>query len=232
MRAVFFDAVGTLLVPQPPAYVIYAAVADQHGLAITAGKVRERFHLAYEAEEDADRLSGWVTDEARELQRWQSIVRSTLAGVSDPNACFQMLFEHFSSPAAWRLTPHVELVLGELEKRGLILGIGSNYDSRLKRVLDGFPALDAVRSRTVISAAIGFRKPAVAFFRQLLRIAGCASKELLFVGDDFTNDYLGARSAGLDAVLIIPPSEDTPVPVRRIESLLHLLDKFGPFENR
>jgi putative hydrolase of the HAD superfamily len=60
----------------------------------------------------------------------------------------------------------------------------------------------------VISAAVGYRKPARAFFGEVIRLAGCAAGDVLFVGDDFENDYAGAIDAGLTAVLLGPRAKD------------------------
>jgi putative hydrolase of the HAD superfamily len=73
----------------------------------------------------------------------------------------------------------------------------------------------------VVSAAIGFRKPATKFFEKVVAIAGCSPREVLFVGDDLENDYEGAIAAGLEAVLLDPRGRSS-VP-RRIERLSDLL---------
>jgi putative hydrolase of the HAD superfamily len=144
-RAVFFDAVGTLLFPEPSAPVIYAEVAIRHGLALSPSEVRERFITAYRHEEDADAATGWATSEQRERNRWYRIVTDTLAGVSDPDACYRYLFDHFAQPTAWTLAPDAHEVLTALHGRGLALGLGSNYDERLWSVLAGFPELAPLR---------------------------------------------------------------------------------------
>jgi putative hydrolase of the HAD superfamily len=203
-RAVFFDAVGTLLFPEPSALVVYAQVARRAGLELSAAEVRERFLAAYREEEAADRLAGWTTSEQREEARWRRIVTDTLRGVPDPDASFRELYDHFAKPAAWRVDPHAEFLFAKLRDRGLTLGMGSNYDARLWPVLAGFPELAAVRDRVVISAGVGFRKPAAEFFREVARAAGCGPGEVLFVGDDVENDYEGATAAGLRAVLLAP----------------------------
>ena len=41
VRAVFFDAVGTLLFPEPPAVEVYARTAARHGLVIAVSEVRD-----------------------------------------------------------------------------------------------------------------------------------------------------------------------------------------------
>ena len=203
-RAIFFDAVGCLLFPEPPAADVYRAVAARQGLSLSREEVGHRFRAAYRAEEEVDRLSGWVTSEPREVMRWRRIVAETLSGVPDSDACFRELYEHFARPGAWRLEPDAAAVVDALHQRGFALGIGSNYDARLWSVLDGFADLAVLRDRVVISAAIGYRKPGREFFQEVVRVAGCGADEILFVGDDFANDYEGAAAAGLSALLLDP----------------------------
>jgi putative hydrolase of the HAD superfamily len=222
VRAVFFDAVGTLLHPRPTAAEVYAAVARRHGRDISVADTRARFVAAFRKEEEADRAAGWATSEAREAQRWRRIVAATLAGVDDPETCFSELFDHFARPQSWQLDPDAGPLVAQLAGRGLILGIGSNYDARLLTVLAGFPELAPAAGRVVVSAAVGFRKPAGQFFRALVRAAGCAPAEVLFVGDDPENDYEGARAAGLRAVLVGADEGGGPCEVR-VEALRDLV---------
>lgn len=221
IRAVFFDAVGTLLFPQPSAPDVYRALALKQGIELPAGAIRERFLAAYRIEEAADRANGWATSERRERERWRTIVTSTLHALPDPEAGFRELFEHFAQPSAWRVHDEAERVLELLSQRGLILGLGTNYDSRVEQVIAGLPALAPLKDRVVVSAAVGFRKPAPEFFHEVVRSAGYEPYEVLFVGDDVENDYEGARVAGLEAVLF-DPQERATAP-RRIERLQELI---------
>jgi putative hydrolase of the HAD superfamily len=230
IRAVYFDAVGTLLFPDPGALTIYAETARRYGLDLSPDEVRTRFIAAYRLEEDADRAAGWVTSEDREQVRWHRIVTASLAGVPDPDACFRHLFDHFSRPQSWRLNPDAEHVIAALRDRGLVLGLGTNYDARIWPVLAGFPALDPLRGRVLVSAAVGHRKPGAGFFREVVRSAGCSAEEVLFVGDDLGNDYEGALAAGLAAVLYDPDGRYPAVPHRitRLGELLTSGSRAGP----
>ncbi|HVL15518.1 MAG TPA: HAD-IA family hydrolase [Gemmata sp.] len=203
-RAVFFDAVGTLLFPDPPAPVVYSESARRAGLDIPPDEVRSRWLRAFRAEEAADRLAGWVTSEARELARWRRIVAESVRGVADPDVCFRELFDHFSRPSAWRVDPDAGDVLTALRDRGLVVGLASNYDARLLTVLAGFRELELLRDRVVVSATVGHRKPAAAFFTHVVQAAGCERTDVLYVGDDIENDHRGATAAGLNAILIDP----------------------------
>jgi putative hydrolase of the HAD superfamily len=215
-RAVFFDAVGTLLFPDPPAVMVYADAARRAGVELAPAEIRTRFTEAFAAEERADRDAGWVTSEQREHHRWRTIVGACLREVRDADACFAGLFEHFARPTAWQLHTDAATVISQLSARGLVLGMGSNYDSRLWSVLGGFPELNPLRDRVTISAAVGFRKPAREFFAEVVRVAGCPPGEVLFVGDDFGNDYEGATAAGLGAVLLDGRTQRPDVPNRII----------------
>jgi putative hydrolase of the HAD superfamily len=209
VRAVFFDAVGTLIAPDPPAPEVYAAVGRRHGSRLDVATVAERFRAAFRREEERDRAAGWRTDDAREEQRWRSIVAAVLDDVADPEACFRELWDHFARPSAWACLAGGGQVLAELARRGRTLGLASNYDRRLRPVAAGLPELAPIR-HLVISAEVGWRKPALAFFDAVVRAADCEPGEVLLVGDDFENDCEGATAAGLRAVLLDPLGRAAP----------------------
>ena len=200
IRAVVFDAVGTVILPDPGAASVYADAAGRHGIAVDAATLSARLGNRFRVEDDIDRLAGWVTSEGRERERWQNIVTAAIPGADDD--LFRELFQHFAEPTAWTVIEGVAETLLELDSRGLILALASNYDRRLQSVIAGLPALAPLRQRVVISSVVGHRKPAVEFFRDgVLPAVGCKACEVLFVGDDLENDCLGARAAGMRAVL-------------------------------
>lgn len=201
-RVIFFDAVGTLIHPEPSAAEVYAAVGRRFGSRRSAADIIPRFRAAFQREENIDRQGGWHTSEAREHERWLRIVGTVFDDVTDVERCFQELFEHFSRPEAWRCDSEAMTLFPELARRGYTLGIASNYDRRLHRVLAGWslPALEYV----VISSEIGWRKPAVEFYHELSWLSKRAVGQIVYIGDDRINDYDGARSAGLHAILFNP----------------------------
>ncbi len=83
-RAVFFDVVGTVLFPNPPAPTIYADAARRGGLSLSKEEIRKQFIDAYNIQETFDRSAGWITSEEREQMRWRSIVDYTLLRSNKP----------------------------------------------------------------------------------------------------------------------------------------------------
>jgi putative hydrolase of the HAD superfamily len=203
IRAIFFDAVGTLIHPEPSAPAVYAAIGRRYGSRLDETTISTRFRAAFQREEEVDRAAGWRTDEDREIERWRRIVCEVLPDASDSEECFRALFAHFGRSQAWRSDPEAALVLAALTERGYTLGVASNYDQRLRAVAAGMP-LFAHFSHWAISAEIGWRKPAPEFFAAACARARQAAPRILLVGDDRENDYDGALAAGLQAVLVDP----------------------------
>jgi HAD superfamily hydrolase (TIGR01549 family) len=80
---------------------------------------------------------------------------------------------------------------------GLRVGIVGNQTTALEQwVRDAALPTDVISS----SASLGVRKPDPAFFECVVELAGCAPRELAYVGDRVDNDVLPAASAGLVAV--------------------------------
>jgi putative hydrolase of the HAD superfamily len=203
IRAIFFDAVGTLIHPDPAAAVIYAQVGRCFGSRYTTEEISTRFSAAFRREEALDVAGDWRTSEERERRRWHNIVRTVLDDVGEPEACFHELYEHFALPAAWRLSTNAAAAIQQLAGRGYRLGLASNYDHRLHAVTAGFPALRAL-THVVISSEVGWRKPARQFFAAMCQAAQLPAAQVLYVGDDPANDYDGAIAAGLQALLVDP----------------------------
>jgi putative hydrolase of the HAD superfamily len=220
VRAVVFDAVGTVLFPNPTASRVYADVAARHGLHLEPSVISPLLWAQFRIEDDLDRSNNWATDEHRERTRWQNIVRAALPDASDE--LFEELFQHFALPSAWAVPDDAARTLAALRDGGFRVGMGSNYDSRLRAVVDGTPELAPVRERLVISSLVGVRKPAGGFFEAVVAAAGCEPSGILFVGDDPENDYAGATGAGLRAVLL-DPLDKHPQIEHRVQSLTELL---------
>jgi putative hydrolase of the HAD superfamily len=220
IRAVFFDAVGTLLFPHAPVSQTYAEFAGRHGAVVTEERVRLGFRAAFLRQEQFDHAAGWATNEDRERSRWRAIVGDVLP-VTDADACFADLWAWFSQPAAWTIHPEAGDVLRELCNRGLVVGMASNFDGRLLPLVHAFPELAPVRGRCLISSRVGWRKPSREFFNAVAQSAGWEPNRVLYVGDDLRNDLEGATAAGLQAILINPTGERTSNRIRRLRDLFN-----------
>ncbi len=202
VRAVFFDAVGTLIWPEPSVAAAYAAAGHRHGIDLAEQDIWPRFRAALARQDEIDRrVQGGRTSEAREIERWRGIVADVFGGGPHGEAIFADLWDHFARPANWRLFEDAAVAFRQLADQGLIIGIASNFDHRLDSICRRMPPLDDCR-HLFVSSRVGWRKPSPQFFATIERELGLEAAELLLVGDDVENDYHAARAAGWQALLV------------------------------
>jgi HAD superfamily hydrolase (TIGR01662 family) len=107
----------------------------------------------------------------------------------------------FSRPGAMCPFPEVPDVLTALQEQHYRLGIVSNWSWNLReRVAQA--ALDGYFETVWASAYAGCNKPHPGIFHQVLVQMDLAADRTLYVGDSYAHDVVGARSAGLDVVLL------------------------------
>ena len=122
-----------------------------------------------------------------------------------------------------RTRPGTAESLDRLRGAGLRLAVVSNSDGRVEEAL----VAAGIRERFDVvldSALVGVEKPDPAIFRAALAALGVAPGEALYVGDLYDVDVLGARAAGIEAVLLVPDVGAAGPECRRVESLVALAD--------
>ena len=155
------------------------------------------------AERRANGEERWGTTDG-ERGFWRRFVQGVLrraGGGELREEMLQELIDHFGDPSHWSVYPDVMPVLDELDRRGTVLAVVSNWDSSLPRLLDRLE-LTPRFSAIVVSALAGASKPSPRIFEEALARTGVAASEVLHVGDHPAEDYEGARAAGLSALLL------------------------------
>ncbi|MDA0285184.1 MAG: HAD family hydrolase [Planctomycetota bacterium] len=200
---VVFDAVGTVMNPEPSVASAYHSIGRQFGSNRTAVDVNSRFATAFAETEQNDLANGsdLSTSAAIEEARWRHVVASVFPEIRDREGCFQALHEYFARPSAWRCFDDVAATLQTLRECGRRLAIASNFDDRLHSICDGSPPLTLFEKRYV-SSELGYRKPSAKFYQELISDLGVMPERVLMVGDGLDNDVLGALGVGMHAVLI------------------------------
>lgn len=195
IQAVTFDAGGTLIEPWPSVGHVYAEVAARHGVkGLSAALLNRRFAAAWRG---ATRFSYSRSD-------WAELVDTVFEGLADQppsRTFFRELYDRFAEADAWRVFEDVAPTLEALAGRGLKLGVVSNWDRRLRPLLE---RLDLARhfAAIVVSREVGCSKPSPAIFAHAARKLRLPPEAILHVGDDRSVDLRGARKAGLSALLL------------------------------
>jgi putative hydrolase of the HAD superfamily len=204
VRAVFFDAGETLVHPHPSFADLFAEVLSREGHPVRASVVSERVTIIADRFQQAARDEElWTTTPERSRAFWWSVYRAFLAelGIAASEPLLVALYREFTDLANYRLFEDVPPVLDALAAHGVALGVVSNFEEWLERLLEELGVAAAFDVR-VISGLEGLEKPDPRIFRLALDRAGVRPDESVYVGDSPAFDVEPARAVGMLPVLI------------------------------
>jgi putative hydrolase of the HAD superfamily len=206
LRAVLFDATGTLIETARPVGEVYSERARAQGVLLPAARLDDAFRriLAQAPplvfpDAPADRIA------ALEADGWRRLVRSTFlaadgtARFRDFEAFFADLYAYYAGAAAWRARPGAHQALAELHEAGLATGVVSNFDGRLPGILAGLGLAEPL-GVVMLPGEARAAKPDPRIFALALARLGLHASGAVYVGNDRVRDLEGARAAGLSAI--------------------------------
>jgi putative hydrolase of the HAD superfamily len=217
LRAVLFDAGNTLV------FLDYARLAEAVGAAVglpLTGEALARHGPA------ASRAMELASGNDRERATAYLEALFLLSGVPPEslNQVRECLARMHSERHLWSLVADRSAEsLSRLRQAGLKLGVVSNSDGRVEQALEA-AGLREYFDVVVDSALVGVEKPDPRIFHAALEALGVAPEEALYVGDLYEVDILGARAAGLEAVLLARPEHMTELNCRVTSSLPDLVN--------
>jgi len=205
LKGVFFDLFQTLVRYEPPREELLAQALADFGVEVRPDALRHPLVSADEFiyREIARRPLGRHTPEEKMALyvRHQEILLEGAGIKAGPELVMGVLGKMQRHRMELVLFDDVSPVLDNLKKRGLVLGMVSNVDSDMSAVFEHL-GLAARLDVIVTSSDAGVSKPDPGIFREALRRAGVPPGEAIFVGDQYQVDIIGARAAGMAAVLL------------------------------
>jgi len=207
-QVIFLDAVGTLFDIKGSVGEVYADIARQFGVEVSGEAVNAAFFQSFAAA-SPPMFPGVKFEDISEYeyQWWQVVALDTFQRVgvvekfADFSTFFDYLYSHFATAKPWFVYCDVLPALQYWQRRGIELGIISNFDSRLYLVLAALELEEFFTSIT-ISTEVGAAKPNRHIFTTSLSKHNCLAENAWHIGDSFKEDYQGATSAGLRAILL------------------------------
>jgi putative hydrolase of the HAD superfamily len=199
IRAILFDAAGTLFYLTKTVGDHYAYVGREVGLELDAQKLDSAFHAAWQQMPRRPAIDGPRKNDDKGW--WRELVGHVVDQVApsvnelDRDDFFEVAYEHFAEPGVWELYPEVPGLLEELAPH-FRLAVISNFDGRLRLILQHL-GISNYFSYIFISSELGADKPDPEIFRRALKIMHLNADEVLHVGDDPDRDWKAAAVAGL-----------------------------------
>ena len=230
VSTVFFDAGETLLHAEPTFAHLFARTLRAAGHDVTDAALEERMHVI------ADRFSAaaakgdrWTTTVLDSRRFWFETYAAVLEGlaIEPTDELAESLYATFTDTGNYVAFPDVLPTLEALVAAGYRLGLISNFESWLERLLHD---LDLARffDVRVISGLEGVEKPEPEIFERALARAGVGAREAAYVGDSPEFDVAPSSSLGMRAFLIDRRDRHDAGPGTKLARLTDLPGALGP----
>jgi putative hydrolase of the HAD superfamily len=231
IKAVFFDWFNTLAHYDPPREEVYRGALKEHNIEVTFSQAyrgllegdRQFFALKAQGQIKYKHLS-----EIEDVLTLYPLAICTVAGVSaSPEIHLKVIhrvLQGFSSRTV--LYEDVAPMLEELKKRNYVLGIITNADQSVIKLIDSL-GLSRYLKAIITSEQAGAEKPDAAIFNAAYAQTGLQPDEMVYVGDQYKSDVVGAQKAGSRGILLdrydmAPEVTDCPR-IRGLDQLLELI---------
>ena len=205
-RLITFDIFNTIIRVRESPGKHYARVANAHGLAVEGSCLDDVYGPTWRDMKKEFPIYGIAQDMTAEYW-WRTFILRLFAAADYSvdnhflNKIATFLYHDFVKPQYWEILPHSVPILEKLKQNGIKVGVISNFDVRLPKVLEGLE-LDKYFDFLITSAAMECEKPNKTMFRAALKTSGTQAEYAAHVGDDLYADYWGARNAGIHSYLL------------------------------
>ena len=227
IRFIFFDAVGTLFKVKGSVGDIYANVAKNYGVKLSANDLNDSFKTVFK---NAPPLCFPGVSPKNlfvyEKNWWQNLVEkiipiNTFSSNDQFNEFFETLFNVFAKGSSWELFPDTHPTLNGLKEIGIRMGIISNFDSRLLKILDELK-ISTFFEKVICSTKIGFAKPQLEIFQKAMP-NDLTPDQIAMVGNELKIDILPANQFQMSGIWLNRkgyPTKEIPNQIRSLTELL------------
>lgn len=207
-RVVLFDVGRTLVGPVRSFGDIYSEVLRGRGHDVDSRRCQEGLKRAIDT---MDRMIPTGQDRyaffpGGEAEYWQQVATIAVEyaldrkiETSEAIQILEQLRDTFLERKAWHVYPDVVPTLEALQTAGVGLCVVSNWDSRLRQVLE-LTELLSYFHEIVASADVGAEKPDAKIFRLALQRLKVDASQAVHVGDRVDLDVRGAEAAGVRGI--------------------------------
>jgi FMN phosphatase YigB (HAD superfamily) len=146
----------------------------------------------------------WATDD-KVKSHWKSyyiLAFEELGAGTHAEECAEELYDVYNRPGAWTLFDDVLPTLRSLHAERYTIGVISDWATSLPANILLPLGVGKYIDFMVVSATQREAKPSNGLYTEALQRARVAPHKAVHVGDNYVNDILGARAAGIPGILL------------------------------
>ena len=237
IQAVLFDVDGTLRANHPSSihafldYAVALGLEDDPGRRLAAARWTHAYWAGSpELAEDRRFTAG------QEEPFWVNYARRHLVAFGCPEglAAEMAPLMHAYMKEVYqpedRVLPEVHTTLQELRQAGFRLAVLTNRSEPCDEYLQSLDLLDYF-DFALVAGSVSFWKPQPEIFQHALQLLELRPDQVIYVGDNYYADVVGARSAGLRPVLLDPDGLFPDAGCTTIQRMGELKQVFDQIEN-
>ncbi|MEQ4487775.1 MAG: HAD family hydrolase [Dehalococcoides mccartyi] len=205
IKGVFFDLYNTLIGYQPSREEMTVKLLAELGYTINEDDLYLPVNKAdeYFYQQNAQKPIS-LRERAEQMAVWSHYYRIILEeiGIEPKPELINNLISRWKN-LKWEMTLYQDVIpcLENLKKRNLKIGLISNAEKDMSELFNK-TGLNKYLETVVISQEVGATKPNPLIFQAALKKSGLTAKEVLYIGDQYQVDYMGAMNVGLNPVLL------------------------------
>ncbi|UCB60055.1 MAG: HAD family hydrolase [Candidatus Bathyarchaeota archaeon] len=203
---------------------IFQRILNLVGIARSLKNIKKAFKNAIEDAEDLELLSYYGKIDSNEYwHQFNSLVIKHLK-IAENEDLAKVIHSKWFDFMECTPYPEAKDVLSELKQRGLKIGVISTaYEEEIRFVLE-----KAGLEKTTFDTIVGVdtaqcMKPHPDIFKCALRKLNVRPEDAMFVGDEIEADYKGAKSVGMQALLIDRTEKQKEDDLKTIKNLKEIL---------
>jgi len=212
LRLVTFDMVGTVIKFSRHPVMDYVEIGQRHGIKAEFDSIAKSFAKQWADHDRALPHFGATSVGITSRLWWLTLVEGTFKN-SLGHAAFneeavrkaaEELYDHFASPKAYAVLDDGKEAMKKAKDLGLQVGVITNFDVRIHSILKDL-RISELCDFVVTSEEAESSKPEENIFnfaQSKSYLVELKPSEVLHIGDDYSKDYLGAKAAGLQAILV------------------------------
>lgn len=201
-EVIFFDLGDTLVRTDPSWAAVYRAGLAEQGIDIAEDELARA--LAGASGEVWLEEGPFEQTEAASFARVRAFDQEVLAGLGHPDLpeqVFRSIERAFLRSTSWHVFPDVLPAIEQIRAAGMRLAIISNWVWGGPELIHNIELAHHFEA-LVVSARVGYQKPAEAIFRHALEVMNAQPERAMHIGDNYRADVIGARRVGIRPVLI------------------------------